>query len=107
MYSWDLDNHSERSRTIIMTDLMPKGLTGKLIRRVALLLIIGYFFNYLDRTAVSVAALQMRADLDISAAAFGLGAGLFFIGYAVCELPSNILLHKVGARVWMARIMIR
>ncbi|WP_210604481.1 MFS transporter [Brevibacterium oceani] len=88
-----------------MTDLMPKGLTGKLINRVALLLIIGYFFNYLDRTAVSVAALQMRADLDISAAAFGLGAGLFFIGYAVCELPSNILLHKVGARVWMARIM--
>lgn len=89
-----------------MTDIMPRGLTGKLIRRVALLLSIGYFFNYLDRTAVSVAALEMRADLGISAAAFGLGAGLFFVGYAVCEVPSNILLHKIGARVWMARIMI-
>jgi ACS family tartrate transporter-like MFS transporter len=89
-----------------MTSTMPKGLTGKLIRRVALLLIIGYFFNYIDRTAVSVAALEMRADLGISAAAFGLGAGLFFLGYAVCEVPSNILLHKIGARVWMARIMI-
>ncbi|RGE18563.1 MFS transporter [Leucobacter sp. wl10] len=96
----------DSSRTIAMTDIMPKGLTGKLIRRVALLLIIGYFFNYLDRTAVSVAALQMRADLGISAAAFGLGAGLFFVGYALCEVPSNILLHKIGARVWMARIMI-
>lgn len=89
-----------------MTEIMPKGLTGKLIRRVALLLIIGYFFNYIDRTAVSVAALEMRADLGISAAAFGLGAGLFFVGYAICEVPSNILLHKIGPRIWMARIMI-
>lgn len=89
-----------------MADPAPQGLTGKLITRVALLLVIGYFFNYLDRTAVSIAALQMRADLGVSAAAFGLGAGLFFVGYAVCEIPSNLLMHRVGARRWMARIMI-
>lgn len=89
-----------------MEEAMPAGLLRKLMVRVLPLLVIGYFVNYLDRTAVSVAALQMRAELSLSAAAFGLGAGLFFIGYVVFEIPSNILLHKVGPRKWLARIMI-
>ena len=84
----------------------PPGLLRKLMLHVLPLLVVGYFVNYLDRTAVSVAALQMRADLGLSEAAFGLGAGLFFVGYAVFEVPSNILLHKVGPRRWLARIMI-
>lgn len=65
-----------------------------------------YLLNYLDRVNVGFAALTMNADLGISAAAYGLGAGLFFIGYFVFEVPSNIILHRVGARIWIARIMV-
>ncbi len=65
-----------------------------------------YIFNFLDRTNVGLAALQMNSALGFSAAAFGLGAGVFFIGYSVFEVPSNLLLLRVGARRWIARIMI-
>jgi MFS transporter, ACS family, tartrate transporter len=65
-----------------------------------------YLVNYLDRVNVGFAALTMNADLGLSAAAYGLGAGLFFIGYFFVEVPSNIILHRVGARVWVARIMV-
>ncbi|KUO16425.1 hypothetical protein AQJ91_36015 [Streptomyces dysideae] len=65
-----------------------------------------YFFSYLDRTSVSVAALTMNDALRISATAFGLGAGLFFLGYFIFEVPSNLIMFRVGARVWMARIMV-
>ena len=75
-------------------------------RKLLPLLGLCYFLSYLDRTNVAVAALTMNEDLGISAAAFGLGAGLFFIGYFVFEVPSNMILYKVGARIWMARIMV-
>jgi MFS transporter, ACS family, tartrate transporter len=65
-----------------------------------------YLINYLDRVNVGFAALTMNADLGLSAAAYGLGAGLFFIGYFFFEVPSNVMLHRVGARVWIARIMV-
>jgi ACS family tartrate transporter-like MFS transporter len=65
-----------------------------------------YLVNYLDRVNVGFAALRMNADLGLSSAAYGLGAGLFFIGYFFFEVPSNVVLHKVGARLWIARIMI-
>ncbi len=65
-----------------------------------------YLINYLDRVNVGFASLTMNADLGLSTAAYGLGAGLFFIGYFFFEVPSNIILHRVGARVWIARIMI-
>jgi D-galactonate transporter len=65
-----------------------------------------YLINYLDRVNVGFASLTMNADLGLSAAAYGLGAGLFFVGYFVFEVPSNMILHRVGARVWIARIMI-
>jgi ACS family tartrate transporter-like MFS transporter len=65
-----------------------------------------YLINYLDRVNVGFAALTMNADLGLSAAAYGLGAGLFFLGYFFFEVPSNIILHRVGARVWIARIMV-
>ena len=80
------------------------------IRRVSVRLLpflfVLYVFNYLDRTNVSIAALQMNRDLQFSAAAFGLGSGIFFIGYALFEVPSNLLLARVGARWWIARIML-
>jgi ACS family tartrate transporter-like MFS transporter len=65
-----------------------------------------YLLNYLDRVNVGFAALTMNADLGISAAAYGLGAGLFFVGYFFFEVPSNVILHRVGARIWIARIMV-
>lgn len=70
------------------------------------LLFVLYIFCYLDRTNVSIAALQMNSELRFSSAAFGLGAGIFFIGYALFEVPSNLILARVGARRWLARIAI-
>jgi len=65
-----------------------------------------YVFNYLDRTNVGMAALQMNRDLRFSASTYGFGAGIFFVGYALLEVPSNLILVRVGARRWIARIMI-
>ena len=66
---------------------------------------IGYGLAYMDRINISFASLQMNRDLHFSASVYGLGAGLFFIGYALCEVPSNLLLLRFGARRWLARIM--
>jgi ACS family tartrate transporter-like MFS transporter len=63
-----------------------------------------YIAAFLDRTNVGLAALQMNADVGLSAQAYGLGAGIFFIGYGLFEVPSNLFLARVGARVWIARI---
>ena len=68
-------------------------------------LIVCYFVAYLDRVNVGFAALQMNKDLGLSSAAFGFGAGIFFIAYFFFEVPSNLLLDKFGARRWIARIM--
>jgi MFS family permease len=80
------------------------------MRRVTLrllpFLMICYFFALLDRVNVGFAALQMNKDLGLSAAAFGLGSSLFFVGYFLLEIPSNLALEKFGARRWIARIMI-
>jgi ACS family tartrate transporter-like MFS transporter len=73
--------------------------------RLAVLLFFVYILNYLDRTNISITKLQMQPDLGLSEAAFGLGAGLFFVGYVLFEVPSNMILHRVGARLWIARIM--
>jgi ACS family tartrate transporter-like MFS transporter len=75
-------------------------------RRVLPFLFLLYIFNFLDRSNVGFAALQMNRDLGFSAAAFGLGAGIFFIGYSLFEVPSNLALVRFGARRWIARIMI-
>src|SRR6202790_4352495 len=79
---------------------------GKVMRRLIPFLILCYFVAYLDRVNVSFAKLHMNLALGFSEAAFGLGAGLFFVGYFLFEVPSNIFLERVGARIWIARIMI-
>ena len=66
---------------------------------------VGYGLAYMDRINISFASLQMNRDLHFSASVYGFGAGLFFIGYALCEVPSNLLLLRFGARKWLARIM--
>jgi ACS family tartrate transporter-like MFS transporter len=68
-------------------------------------LAIGYGLAYMDRINISFASLRMNRDLHFSASVYGFGAGLFFIGYAFCEVPSNLLLLRFGARRWLARIM--
>ncbi len=70
------------------------------------LIAIGYGAAYIDRANISFAAVQMNRDLHFSASIYGFGAGLFFLSYAVCEVPSNLMLFRFGARRWLARIMI-
>ena len=70
------------------------------------LMIVCFFIAFLDRVNVGFAALQMNDDLGFSAGIYGFGAGIFFIGYFLFEVPSNLILHRVGARLWIARIMI-
>ncbi len=69
-------------------------------------LMLCYLVAYLDRVNIGFAKLQMLSDLHFSETVYGLGAGMFFIGYFFFEVPSNIILHKVGARIWIGRIMI-
>jgi len=79
---------------------------GKVTKRLLPFLMLLYLIAYLDRSNISVAALQMNADLGLSAKMYGLGAGLFYVTYILFEIPSNVILVKVGARRWIARIMV-
>jgi MFS family permease len=86
------------------------GLGRMAIRRVAgrliPILVLCYFVAYLDRVNLGFAALQMNKALGLSSAAYGFGAGLFFLSYCICEIPSNLLLYRFGATRWIARIMV-
>ena len=77
-----------------------------LFRKLLPLLIAAYVISFLDRTNIAFAKHSMGVDLGISSAAYGLGAGLFFLTYALFEIPSNLIMHRVGARFWITRIMI-
>jgi D-galactonate transporter len=79
---------------------------AKVTWRLIPFLFLCYIVAYLDRVNVGFAKLTMLSDLNLSEAVYGLGAGIFFVGYFLFEVPSNIILHKVGARRWIARIMI-
>jgi MFS transporter, ACS family, tartrate transporter len=78
----------------------------RVARRLLPMLMACYFVAYLDRVNVGFASLTMNRTLGFSAAVYGFGAGIFFIGYFIFEVPSNVLLAKVGARIWIARILI-
>jgi len=83
-----------------------KRTVGKTMKRILPFILILYIIAYLDRVNLGFAALEMNADLALSAEVFGLLSGIFFIGYFFFEVPSNMIMHKVGARVWIARIML-
>jgi ACS family tartrate transporter-like MFS transporter len=83
-----------------------KDIISKAARRILPILMLCYFAAFLDRVNIGFAALTMNKDLGFSASAFGFGAGIFFFGYVLCELPSNLILARVGARRWIARILI-
>src|SRR5439155_6328423 len=79
---------------------------AKVSWRLLPLIVVIYFVAYIDRTNVGFAALGMNRELGFSAYIYGWGAGIFFLGYFLFEVPSNIVLEKTGARIWIARIMI-
>src|SRR4051794_13922155 len=99
--------HGDGVETVPAADAMR--LAAYTRRKVSLRLLpvigVGYGLAYMDRVNISYASLQMNHDLHFSATVYGLGAGLFFIGYAICEVPSNLLLLRFGAKRWLARIM--
>jgi MFS transporter, ACS family, tartrate transporter len=80
-------------------------LIGKIARRILPLMLAAYCVAYMDRANVAVASLTMNKELGLTAFTYGLGAGIFFLGYFIFEIPSNLILLRVGARRWIARIM--
>ncbi|WP_459206365.1 MFS transporter [Pseudomonas sp. MLB6B] len=93
--STDLTSDTARERAIVR----------KVAWRLMPLIMVCYLFAFFDRINISFAKFQLQADLSLSDTAYGLGAGLFVVGYVLFEVPSNMMLYKVGARRWIARIM--
>jgi len=85
---------------------MHEAATRKAMVRLLPVIGIAYFMSYVDRTNVALAKTALEADVGISAAAYGLGAGLFFVSYALLEVPSNLVLYRVGPRIWITRIAV-
>jgi D-galactonate transporter len=83
-----------------------EALYRRITRRIAPTIFIAYVLAYLDRVNVGFAKLRMLDELGFSETVYGLGAGIFFVGYFLFEVPSNLILHRVGARIWIARIMV-
>lgn len=88
------------------SDTIARRAIGKMSWRILPLIALGYLFAFMDRVNISFASLDMNEDLAFSATVYGLGAGLFYLAYALFEVPSNIFLTRFGARRWIARIMI-
>lgn len=89
-----------------MKNNLEKRVMRKVTLRIVPFIMLLYFIAFLDRVNIGFAALTMNEDLGLSPTVFGLGAGIFFFGYFLCEVPSNLILYKVGARIWIARVMI-
>jgi MFS family permease len=94
------------SGTIVADAAREEHIYARVTLRLLPFLGICYLIAYLDRVNVGFAKLHMLTDLGMSEAAYGFGAGIFFIGYFLFEVPSNLVLHRVGARMWIARIMV-
>src|ERR1044072_5249024 len=78
----------------------------KITIRIVPFIMLLYLIAFLDRVNIGFAALEMNKELGFSSTVFGFGAGIFFLGYFLFEVPSNLILNKVGARIWIARVMI-
>jgi ACS family tartrate transporter-like MFS transporter len=89
---------------------VPNDLEKRTLQKISLRIIpfimLLYFVVFIDRVNIGFASLTMNKDLGLSPAVFGFGAGIFFWGYFLCEVPSNVALHRFGARLWIARIMV-
>lgn len=89
-----------------MTDTVEKRTLRRLFWRIVPFIMFLYFIAFIDRVNIGFAALSMNKDIGLSPAAYGFGAGIFFLGYFIFEVPSNLILEKVGARLWIARVML-
>ena len=89
-----------------MSGELEKSTLRKVFLRIIPFIMLLYFMVFIDRVNIGFASLQMNKDLGLSPTVFGFGAGIFFWGYFLCEIPSNIALHRFGARLWIARIMV-
>ncbi|MDF0546295.1 MFS transporter [Sphingobium sp. H39-3-25] len=98
--------HARSNPSIHDDGAMADRVFRKVAWRLLPLFIVCYAVAYLDRVNIGFAKLSMSADLGLGDAAYGLGAGIFFVGYVIFEVPSNIMLHQLGARAWIARIMV-
>ncbi|MFE1598672.1 MFS transporter [Methylobacterium sp. ID0610] len=87
-------------------DTIRRRVLAKLRTRIVLYCFVLFIINYLDRVNVGFAALHMNQDLGFTAKIYGFGAGIFFLGYIAFEIPSNMIMHRVGPRRWIARIMV-
>src|SRR6516162_5205636 len=93
----------ERRR--LMTSQLERQTLRKISWRIVPFIMLLYFISFIDRVNIGFASLTMNKDLGFSSAVFGFGAGIFFLGYFLFEVPSNLILERVGARRWIARIM--
>ena len=91
---------------IAPTDGIAAAAVARVSRRLIPFLFLLYILNFLDRVNVGFAALEMNRDLGFGPAVYGFGAGVFFLGYCLFEVPSNLVLYRTGARLWIARIMV-
>ena len=89
-----------------MSAELEKRVLRKISFRIVPFIMLLYFIAFIDRVNIGFAALTMNKDLGFSSSVFGVGAGIFFLGYFLFEVPSNLILEKVGARLWIARVMI-
>ena len=87
-------------------DAFERAVYRKVALRILPLLVFGYILNYLDRINIGIAQIQFKSDLGFSDAAYGFGAGLLFVGYVVFEIPSNLMLDRIGVRKTFLRIMV-
>src|SRR3954452_9989862 len=87
-------------------DASEQALMSKIAWRIVPFLMLCYFIAFIDRVNAGFAALQMKHDIGLTQAAFGLGGGLFYVTYVLFEIPSNLAMKKVGPRLWIARIML-
>jgi ACS family tartrate transporter-like MFS transporter len=89
-----------------MSEYLEKRTMRRVSMRIVPFIMLLYFISFIDRVNIGFASLTMNKDLGLSASVFGFGAGIFFWGYLLFEVPSNIILDRVGARIWIARVMI-
>src|SRR5271163_2502204 len=94
------------AETVSGTKVDGRALYAKISWRLIPYMFLLYIVAYMDRVNVGFAAMDMQRDLHFSNTVYGAGAGIFFLGYALCDLPSSLILRRVGTRIWIARIMI-
>ncbi|QBS39780.1 MFS transporter [Nocardia sp. CS682] len=96
----------DRSIPRVEGDVLQANTIRKITRRIVPLLMIGYIVSYIDRINVSFAKFGMEETFGMTATQYGFAAGIFFVGYVLAEVPSNIIMNKVGARIWLSRILV-